>query len=372
MHSSSEFRHHAAAVLSSYSQTLITHRTLVDEETIENICYHTHSFLTPETTRHPTSSRKLPPLLDSAVVSKSFGNVGENAPWALTLVASFSVLLGPSLYLHCGPLKLVMNIAQKALRHRPGRDLNPHVWRTFIWSMTQLYMQQPPSAEVDDNIVQRCVHVLKQAAHGGLPTALVWSLLGMTNSQNNGTSTKNWVISSTVEIVRDMLSSKLQEIRDEGCRLLVHLTCKAGMEGALPEVAEWTAEPLISPSLFDGSLLRADKCQIEEIATSTPVLSPRCLSPEEILSHWEPLSSCLIFVIQECLQDGDSDLTVRLYTPRSVPIFSFIGADYRSSCVEVPSSCSSPADPTGWANRHLRRFWVTAIVPPFPVLTRSF
>ncbi|KAI9443507.1 hypothetical protein H4582DRAFT_1201132 [Lactarius indigo] len=306
MHSSSEFRHHAATVLASFSQTLITYRTLVDEKTIETICYHTHSFLTPETTRHPTSSRKLPPLLESAVSSKSFGNVGENAPWAMTVIASFSVLLGPSLFLHRGPLKLVMNIAQKALRHHPGRDLNPHVWRTFIWSMTQLYLQQGPTAGVDDDIVQRCVLVLKQAIHGGLGTALIWSLLGMTSkgSQNNGTNTTRWVIPSTVEIVRDMLSSKSQEIRDEACQLLVRLTCEVRTsEGALQE-AEWTAEPLLSHFLFDGSLLRADKYQFE-IVRSTRILSPRCLSPEEILSHWEPLSSCLVSVIQNC----DSDLT---------------------------------------------------------------
>jgi hypothetical protein len=325
MHSSSEFRHHAAIVLASFSQTLVTFRTLVDEKTIKTICYHTQSFLTPETTRHPTSSRKLPPILDSAVSAKSFGNVGENAPWALTVVASFSVLLGPSLFLHHGPLKLVMNIAQKALRHHPGRDLNPHVWRTFIWSMIQLYMQRGPTAGVDDDIVQRCVLVLKQAIHGDLGTALVWSLLGMTstNSQNKGMSTKGWVISSAVEIVRDMLSSKLPEIRDEACQLLVHLTCEARVsEGALPE-AEWTAEPLLPPFLFDGSLLRADKYQFEEIVSSTCVFSPRCLSPEEILSHWEPLSSCLVFVIQNCLQYCDSDLTVRPFTPLLDPFFMY-------------------------------------------------
>ena len=344
MHSSSEFRHHAATALASFSQTLITHRSVIDQDTIETICYHTHSFLTPETTRHPTSSRKLPPLLDSAVSSKGFGNVGENAPWALTLVASFSVLLGPSLFLHRGPLKLVMNVTQQALRHRPGRDLNPHVWRTFIWSMTQLYMQQGLNADVDDDVVQRCVLVLKQAVHGGLGTALVWSLLGMTSLHNSRTNARRWAISSTVEIVHDMLSNRLQESRDEACRCLVHLTCAARIpEGTLPE-AEWTAESLLSPFLFDGSLLRADKCRFEEIASSSRVFSPWCLSSEEILSHWEPLSSCLIFVIQNCLQDCDSDLTVRPFTTLLVS-FSCIGADHRSSCVAIPFSCPSSADP---------------------------
>ncbi len=346
LHSSSKFRHHTAAVLASFSQTLVAHRTLIDEKTIETIYFYTHAFLTPETTRHPTSSRKLPPLLDSAVSSNSFDDVGQNAPWALTVIASFSVLLGPSLFLHGGPLKFVMNIAWRAQRHRPGRDLNSHVWRTFIWSMTQLYMRQSPTVVVDDDTVQRCVLILKQEVHGGLGAALVWSLLGMTTSdaQNKGTT---WVISSAIEIVRDMLSGKSQEIRDEACRLLVCLTCDVGAsEGALQET-EWTAEPLLSHFLFDGSLLRADKHQIEKIVSSPCVFSPRHLSPEEILSHWGPLWSCLDSVIQKCLKDGDIDLTVSHLVALLVP-FSYSCVDYCSSCVAVRPSCSSCPYSTGW------------------------
>ncbi|KAH9168458.1 hypothetical protein EDB89DRAFT_1583918 [Lactarius sanguifluus] len=355
MHSSSELRHHAATVLASFSQTLVTHRTLVDEKTIETICYHTHSFLTPETTRHPTSSRKLPPLLESAVSSKSFGDVGENAPWAMTLIASFSVLLGPSLFLHRGPLKFVMNIAKKALRYHPGRELNPHVWRTFIWSMIQLYLQQGPTAEAGDDIVQRCVLVLKQASHGGLGTTLVWSLLGMTSkgSQNNGTNTARWVIPSTVEIVRDMLSSKSQEIRDAACQLLVYLTCEARTSQGAAQEAEWTAEPLLSPFLFDGSLLRADKCQIKEIVSSTRVFSPRCLFPEEILSHWEPLSSCLVSVIQNC----DSDLTTIV-----LPVWQSLLA-VRAPLIRLDGQSRTSVDFGQWLSSMLSQFLPYPSIP---------
>jgi hypothetical protein len=133
-----------------------SHRSLKRLSPIEHLStrkplrlYATIHILSSRPKQHATLRRRGSSLRSLIQQShqKSFGNVGENAPWALTLVASFSVLLGPSLFLHCGPLKLVMNIAQKALRHRPGRDLNPHVWRTFIWSMTQLYMQQGPTAE---------------------------------------------------------------------------------------------------------------------------------------------------------------------------------------------------------------------------------
>jgi hypothetical protein len=310
LHPSSKFRHHTAAALASFSQTLVTHRTHVDKETIETICLHTHEFLTPETTRHPTSSRTLPPLLDAAVSSKTFGSAGENAPWASTVAASFAILLGPSLFLYHGPLKLVMNTAQKILRHRPGRDLNPHVWRTFIWSMFQLYSQQILSLDGDMDTVKRCVLVLKQALHGGLGAALITSLLGPIPPDFRSTSIQSWVISSSVDIIHDMLSSKSQDLRREASRLLACLTQEVGTPSNMQREAEWTADLLLSGFLFDGSLLRADKCQVEELVCSAHVFSPRFLSREEIVMHWESISSCFTLVVHNCLEDVNAGLTV--------------------------------------------------------------
>lgn len=311
IHTSSELRHHAAVVLASLSHTLITYRTLVDQDTIETICAHTHSFLTPETTRHPTSSRKLPPLLDAAVSSKNFGTMGGNSLWASTVVASFAVLLGPSLFLCHGPLKLVMNIAQKALRHRPGRDLNPHVWRTFIWSMIQLYTQRSSTAKGDIDVVQRCVLVLKQALHAGLGAALISSLLEATSTDPQNEIRLRWVTPCVIDILRDMLSSKYEDIRDEAYRILGCLT--HGGVGAISDIQCETgraADALLSRFLFDGSLLHADKLQVEEMINSTRVFSPRRLSQKATLTHWDPISSCLILVIRNSFKDENADLKV--------------------------------------------------------------
>lgn len=310
MHRSPDLRHHAAVVLVTFSQTLITYRSLVGDNTIETICFHTQSFLTPETTRHPTSCRKLPPLLDAAVSSKNFGNIGENSPWALTIVASFAILLGPSLFLHQGPLKLVMNIAQKALRHRPGRDLNPHVWRTFIWSMTELYIQRISVEEGDIEIVQRCVLILKQALHGGLGAALITSLVDATPSDFQNKSTSGWAICSVTDIIHDMLSSKYQDIRDEACRILGCLTRRTEPTSDTQRETYRPADSLLSRFLFDGSLFRADCLQIEEMVRSTSIVSPRCLSLEEILTHWHQISSCFVSVIRNSFKDGETDLAV--------------------------------------------------------------
>lgn len=310
IHKSSELRHHAAIVLASFSHTLVTYRSLVGQDTIETICVHTHSFLTPETTRHPTSSRKLPPLLDAAVSSKNFGTKGGNSPWASTVVASFAVLLGPSLFLHHGPLKLVMNVARKALRHRPGRDLNPHVWRTFIWSMVQLYTHQNSTAKGDIDVVQRCVLVLKQTLHAGLGAALISSLLEATSTDKQNEIRPGWVIPCVIDILRDMLSSKYEDIRDEACRILGCLTRGDGSISDTQCRTGWAADALLSRFLFDGSLLHADKVQVEEMMGPMRVFSPRRLSQEEILTHWNPISSCFVLIVQNSFKDINVDLTV--------------------------------------------------------------
>jgi hypothetical protein len=354
MHPSSEFRHHTAAVLAAFSQTLITHRMLIDKEIIETICIHTHEFLNPETTRHPTSSRKFPPLLNAAVSSKTFDNAGENAPWASTVVASFAILLGPSLFLHHGPLKLIMNTAQKILRHHPGRDLNPHVWRTFIWSMFQLYIQQCSSATEDMHIVKRCVLVLKQALHGGLGAALIVSLLEPIPPDFQNKSMQKWAISSAVDIVHDMLSSNSRNLRREAGRLLSCLIQEAGAPSNVQRETEWTADLLLSGFLFDGSLLRADKSQVDELVRSTHVFSPRRLSREEILMHWESISSCFILVVRNCRKDGDASLTVSssrflmvfffdvVYRPRRFPYGSLSSLLKASRFRKVVSSLPPP------------------------------
>jgi len=310
MHTSSELRHHAAVVLTSFSHTLITHRTLVGKNTIETIYLHTLSFLTPETTRHPTSSRKLSPLLDAAVSSKNFGGLGKNSLWALTLVANFAVLLGPSLFLHQGPLKLVMNTAQKAPRHRFGRDLYPHVWRTFIWSMTELCIQRISTERGDLDVVKRCVLVLKQALHGGLGAALITALLEATSTDIQNECALGWVIPSVIDIIHDMLSSKYQDMRVEGCRLLDCLTRGVGPTSNTQRESHWTTDTLLSRFLFDGSPLRADKLQVEEIVRPINIFSPRCLSQEEILTNWRQILSCFVLVIQNCFDDDEANMGV--------------------------------------------------------------
>ena len=310
IHTSSELRHYAALVLASFSHTLITYRTLVGKDTIETICLYTHSFLTPETTRRPTSSRKLLPLLDAAVSSKNFGNMGGNSPWALTVVASFAVLLGPSLFLHHGPLKLVMTVTQKALRYRPGRDLNPHVWCTFIWSMTQLYIQQTSTTQGDVDIVQRCVLVLKQALHAGLGVALIASLLGVTSSDSQNESRRRWAIPSVIGILHDMLSSKYQGIRNEAYQILGCLTRGVGTTRDPQRKTGWAADALLSRFLFDGSLLRVDKVQVDEVVDSVRVFSPRSLSQEEIRTHWGTISSSFVLVVRNSFKDDNANLTV--------------------------------------------------------------
>jgi hypothetical protein len=191
--------------------------------------------------------------------------------------------------------------------------------------MTELYIQRISTEKGDMDVVQRSVLVLKQALHYGLGAALITSLL-----EANKT-VLGWVIPSVIDIIHDMLSSKYQDVRDEACRILGCLTRPTQRE------THWTADSLLSQFLFDGSLLRADYLQIEEIVRSTGVFSPRCLSQEEILTHWHQISSCLVLVVRCGFKDGDADLAVGPHL-----LFS-TGFSLMYFCRPPPSPCGSPS-----------------------------
>ncbi|KAI0269933.1 hypothetical protein BC834DRAFT_578053 [Gloeopeniophorella convolvens] len=306
MHSSPELRHHVAIVLAAFSRTITMHRTVVSQKTIDTIAFHTNAFLVPETTRRPASSRKLALLLDEAVISKHLDDVGCNTPWALTVTASFTIMLGASLFASPGPLKLLLTTTHKAKGRPLGQALHPHVWRTFIWSMSQLRAQQKPFTEASVDIFQRSVRVLKQALGNGLGGALVSSLLGASPSLAGGS--RRWIIPSTIDVVRDMLSSQSAIVREDGLRLLVCITCKVATSvGDVPS-ASWSEDSLLSQFLLDGSLLRADKSRVEELAGLASFFPPRCLSEEEVLLHWEVVFECLVLVVQNHFNYGGVDL----------------------------------------------------------------
>ena len=236
-----------------------------------------------------------------------------------------------------------MNTAQKALRHRPGRDLYPHIWRTFIWSMTELYIQRISIEKGDVDVVKRCVLVLKQALHGGLGAALITSLLEAISTDFQNKCALGWVVPSVTDIVHGMLSSKHQDIRDEGCWMLGCLTRGVGSTCNTQRESNWTTDTLLSRFLFDGSLLRADKLQVEEILRSTNIFSPRCLSQEEILTNWSQISSCFVLVVQNCFDDDEVDLAVGNVRYSQWAFHSYIVADYGPPCMEIPPTCPSPA-----------------------------
>ena len=88
------------------------------------------------------------------------------------------------------------------------------------------------------------------------------------------------------------------------------LTRGVGPTSNTQRESNWTTDALLSRFLFDGSLLRADKLQVEEIVRPTNIFSPRCLSQEEILTNWRQISSCFVLVVQNWFDDDEADLAV--------------------------------------------------------------
>jgi len=113
-----------------------------------------------------------------------------------------------------------------------------------------------------------------------------------------------------LDILHDMLSSKYQDIRNEAYRILGCLTHRVESYGDPQRGTAWTPDALISQFLLDGSLLHADTVQLEQVVDSAIVFTPRCLSQEEILTHWGPVASCFVLFVQNSLKDTNTDLTV--------------------------------------------------------------
>jgi hypothetical protein len=152
--------------------------------------------------------------------------------------------------------------------------------------------------------------VLKQALHAGLGAALISSLLEATPTDPQNEVRLRWVIPCVIDILRDMLSSKYEDIRDEAYRILGCLTHGVGAINDTQCETGRAVDALLSRFLFDGSLLHADKVQVEEMIYSTRAFSPRRLSQEEILAHWGPISSCLVLVVRKSFKNDNTHLTV--------------------------------------------------------------
>jgi hypothetical protein len=290
------------------------------------ISRHVGSFIDAQSSKF-TSTRygaRLATLLTAALAVENPSHPGHGPSWALTVLASLTVLSDSSLFSHPRSLRLIFPPLAQAQthNHRSVRSLVPHVWKCFIWDFLRMSPEEcqgeaTRSSHVDSpiNFEERAFLVVKQELRGGIGVALVNSLLEQ--SEALGHSAPRFGGDRTARaltVVKDMVCSEDKATHDQGLSLLTRLVGAIGSPCiTIPKQATWNCNKILAQSLFDGTILNTrwkdlsaavhtiHDCETDEV---------RQLSEQEIVQHWDALTSIWIKCVEESLQGTSFQLSV--------------------------------------------------------------
>ncbi|KAG2037799.1 hypothetical protein BDR03DRAFT_896321 [Suillus americanus] len=283
------------------------------------------AFLT--TTQRSSSPRKTPtkPSLDPIIVRTLRTTLNALEPqhaaqgpvWALSVIASFIVLLGPAVYLDVRLTRIISALLQLAVRNKKSsvRGLACVTWRCVAWS----YFRPPPSTGSNDkddvqDVNDKDVELLREN---------YWKLLKSITDMGAGVSTVAALLgddSEDEDRLRKTLTLVKAMIKKGG------QTCGDGMEIARILVSfentgeNWTMNKLLPHSLFSSN-------------------------PGLLTAEYKTLASAVRPILEECPQMSD----IRSLTRDELScswVFDDLIHIWRSGlgCLELPEDSGTPGD----------------------------
>lgn len=283
------------------------------------------AFLT--TTQRPSSPRKTPtkPSSDPIIVRTLRTTLNALEPqhaaqgpvWALSVIASFIVLLGPAVYLDIRLTRIISALLQLAVRNKKSsvRGLACVTWRCVAWS----YFRPPPSTDSNDeddvqDVNNKDVELLREN---------YWKLLKSITDMGAGVSTVAALLgddSEDEDRLRKTLTLVKAMIKKGG------QTCGDGMEIARILVSfentgeNWTMNKLLPHSLFSSN-------------------------PGLLTAEYKTLASTVRPILEECPQMSD----IRSLTRDELScswVFDDLIHIWRSGlgCLELPEDSGTPGD----------------------------
>ncbi|KAG2342195.1 hypothetical protein BDR05DRAFT_964509 [Suillus weaverae] len=283
------------------------------------------AFLT--TTQRSPSPHKTPtkPSLDPIIVRTLRTTLNALEPqhaaqgpvWALSVIASFIVLLGPAVYLDVRLTRIISALLQLAVRSKKSsvRGLACVTWRCVAWS----YFRPPPSTVSNDeydvqDVNNQDVELLREN---------YWKLLKSITDMGAGVSTVAALLgddSEDEDRLRKTLTLVKAMIKKGG------QTCGDGMEIARILVSfentgeNWTMNKLLPHSLFSSN-------------------------PGLLTAEYKTLASAVRPILEECPQMSD----VRSLTRDELScswVFDDLIHIWRSGlgCLELPEDSGTPGD----------------------------
>lgn len=281
------------------------------------------TFLT--TTQRSPSPRKTPtkPSLDPIIVRTLRTTLNALEPqhaaqgpvWALSVIASFIVLLGPAVYLDVRLTRIISALLQLAVRNKKSsvRGLACVTWRCVAWS----YFRPSPSSADEGNVQDmndKDVELLREN---------YWKLLKSITDMGAGVSTVAALLgddSGDEDRLRKTLTLVKAMIKKGG------QTCGDGMEIARILVSfentgeNWAMNKLLPHSLFSSN-------------------------PGLLTAEYKTLATAVRPILEECPQMSD----VRSLTRDELScswVFDDLIEIWRSGlgCLELPEDSGTPGD----------------------------
>jgi hypothetical protein len=273
--------------------------------------------------------------------------------WALSVLASFIVLLGPTLYLDTKLIRILSALLSLSMRHKKSsvRALACLVWRCVSW----VYFQPPfpPAADSDSEELDQAIvnqgrdtywKVVRSVVDLGAGVATIAGLLG-----DGDDSTDEDDLRRTMALLNIMVTKGGQACSDamEIVRHFLSASTPDSTNNNNSDTAEpepWTLAKLLPPSLFSASpgLLTAEYKSlvnvVKPIFDQCPQLEDvRALRKEEIATAW--VFDDLVRLWKEGLHlleiPGDSETPV-----------GFVGCLFMLKFTEV-CSCRARSRPFG-------------------------
>ncbi|KDQ62521.1 hypothetical protein JAAARDRAFT_66222 [Jaapia argillacea MUCL 33604] len=322
-------RHQAAATLGAFALVLVHHppsSALLPSGLQDSISHQVASFIKAQSNQARKRKAKpgdggkpgyLPNILNSAIARDS-GEPGKGPQWAISVLASLTVLSDYHLFSHPSTLKMVMNCVALAKVHpRVGVNaLHAHVWRYFIWSFSRM------PADDDDATRDRALLVVKQDLGNGIGIAIVTALLPLRtlphgDSGNTHLLTTGDPTHSALVIVEELLRHESRATFYDGIAVLTRLLSGVGAVEELPKASTPAkGSPVcIDFALLDGRILDAKWDTLKALVSrlrSIVTESLRTLSEVEMVEHWERLFQLWTLAVKRCLQDREASLPRQL------------------------------------------------------------
>jgi hypothetical protein len=350
---SSHIRHQAVWAIQGFASAKINCKNL-SGSICDNLSHHVRSFIDSQTAPHEA---RLPTIVTAAITAEEPSHPGEGPQWAFTVLSSFIVLLGSSLFSHPRSLKFILPSLARSLTHkrRAVRSLHPQVWKCLVWAFSRISVDSFGAHEANGGAdkssfrTEECaLLVVKQELRRDAGVTLVSSLLGMAAATESGSLHSGTdYVTKALDVLKEMVFSDSKSTQAAGLSLLARLLSSVGASStATSSDCIWDYDVILPRSLLDGTILRTKWDQLPDVTRSLAATScseVRQLSEMQIIQHWDELLVIWVKSVKIALQESGVMQVCVIIMSTPTHVTDYLLGRLGSHLAATPA-CAVPAD----------------------------